>query len=178
MLITLSWLLFALTFPVSIFFCVKIIQEYERIFFILPCIESYTKVDLRTVSFDVPTQEILTKDSVTISVDAVVYYRINNATISVANIENVHYSTRLLAQTTLRNILGTKNLSEILSDREAIAACMQTMLDETTDRWGIKVERVEMYVHNTDLKKTFAFQSNCSEQWQLKQKLPARLERG
>ena len=69
--------------------------------------------------------QVLTKDSVTVSVDAVVYYRVSNATISVANVENAHHSTRLLAQTTLRNILGTKNLHEILSDREGISGSMQ-----------------------------------------------------
>ena len=68
---------------------------------------------------------MLTKDSVTVSVDAVVYYRVSNATVSVANVENAHHSTRLLAQTTLRNILGTKNLHEILSDRESISGSMQ-----------------------------------------------------
>jgi len=68
---------------------------------------------------------VLTKDSVTVSVDAVVYYRVSNATVSVANVENAHHSTRLLAQTTLRNVLGTKNLSEILSEREAISNMMQ-----------------------------------------------------
>lgn len=67
----------------------------------------------------------MTKDSVTVSVDAVVYYRVSNATVSVANVENAHHSTRLLAQTTLRNVLGTKNLSEILSERESIATSMQ-----------------------------------------------------
>ena len=71
-----------------------------------------------------PTQ-VLTKDSVTVSVDAVVYYRVSNATVSVANVENAHHSTRLLAQTTLRNILGTKNLHEILSDRDSISGSMQ-----------------------------------------------------
>ena len=88
--------------------------------------------------------QVLTKDSVTVSVDAVVYYRVSNATISVANVENAHHSTRLLAQTTLRNILGTKNLHGILSDRESISGSMQTVLDEATTAWGIKVERVEM----------------------------------
>ena len=114
------------------------------IFFILPCIENYAKVDLRTLTFDVPPQEILTKDSVTVSVDAVVYYRVSNATISIANVENAHHSTRLLAQTTLRNMLGTHNLHEILSDRETISSSMQTVLDEATEHWGIKVERTEM----------------------------------
>jgi len=69
--------------------------------------------------------QVLTKDSVTVSVDAVVYYRVSDATVSVANVENAHHSTRLLAQTTLRNVLGTKNLSEILSERESIANSMQ-----------------------------------------------------
>ncbi|XP_071820932.1 band 7 protein AGAP004871-like isoform X2 [Apostichopus japonicus] len=157
-----SWLLVMCTFPLSLCVCIKVVQEYERavifrlgrlltggakgpgIFFVLPCIESYTKVDLRTVSFDVPPQEILTKDSVTVSVDAVVYYRVNNATISIANVEDANGSTRLLAQTTLRNVLGTKNLAEILSDREGISQYMQSSLDEATDPWGIKVERVEV----------------------------------
>ncbi|KAL0606261.1 Erythrocyte band 7 integral membrane protein [Plecturocebus cupreus] len=139
-----------------------IIKEYERaiifrlgrilqggargpgLFFILPCTDSFIKVDMRTISFDIPPQEILTKDSVTVSVDGVVYYRVQNATLAVANITNVHSATRLLAQTTLRNVLGTKNLSQILSDREEIAHSMQTTLDDATDSWGIKVERVEI----------------------------------
>nr|AAB18857.1 stomatin [Mus musculus] len=87
---------------------------------------------------------VLTKDSVTISVDGVVYYRVQNATLAVANITNADSATRLLAQTTLRNALGTKNLSQILSDREEIAHHMQSTLDDATDDWGIKVERVEI----------------------------------
>ncbi|KAK6629390.1 hypothetical protein RUM43_003207 [Polyplax serrata] len=87
---------------------------------------------------------VLTKDSVTVSVDAVVYYRVCNATISVANVENAHHSTRLLAQTTLRNTMGTRLLSEILSERENISQVMQTALDDATVAWGIKVERVEI----------------------------------
>uniref|UniRef100_T1JUT0 Band 7 domain-containing protein n=1 Tax=Tetranychus urticae TaxID=32264 RepID=T1JUT0_TETUR len=139
-----------------------VVQEYERavifrlgrlvkggakgpgIFFIIPCIDTYSKVDLRTVSFDVPPQEILSKDSVTVAVDAVVYYRISNATIAVSNVEDYGRSTRLLAATTLRNVLGTKNLSEILSERESISHIMQSSLDEATDPWGVKVERVEI----------------------------------
>ncbi|KAM7445175.1 Mechanosensory protein 2 [Porites harrisoni] len=158
----LSVLLIICTIPFSLFFTFKIVQEYERavifrlgrllpggakgpgLFFILPCIDSYQKVDLRTVSFDVPPQEILTKDSVTVAVDAVVYFRISDATTSVTNVENANRSTRLLAQTTLRNVLGTKNLSEILADREVISHTMQSSLDEATDPWGVKVERVEV----------------------------------
>ena len=74
----------------------------------------------------------MTKDSVTVSVDAVVYYRVSNATVSVANVENAHHSTRLLAQTTLRNVLGTRNLSEILSERESISTSMQVCFRSST----------------------------------------------
>ncbi|XP_010772020.1 stomatin [Notothenia coriiceps] len=114
------------------------------LFFILPCTDSFINVDMRTITFDIPPQEVLTKDSVTVSVDGVVYYRVQNATLAVANITNADAATRLLAQTTLRNVLGTKSLAEILSDREEIAHSMQSTLDDATDDWGIKVERVEI----------------------------------
>jgi erythrocyte band 7 integral membrane protein len=104
---------------------------------VLPCIETATKVDMRTVSFDVVPQEVLTKDSVTVAVDAVVYYRVFNPAVSVANVENAQESTRLLAQTSLRNVLGQKSLSEILTDREAVSRAMRECLDEATDPWVI-----------------------------------------
>lgn len=150
------------TFPFSMLFCLKIVQEYERavifrvgrlrpggakgpgIFFILPCVDNYIKVDLRTVSFDVPPQEILSKDSVTIAVDAVVYFKISSPISSVVNVEDATRSTKLLAQTTLRNVLGTRSLSEILMERETISQSIQQTLDEATDPWGVKVERVEV----------------------------------
>ncbi|KAL8612815.1 Mechanosensory protein 2 [Nucella lapillus] len=158
----LSYILVVCTFPFSLVACIKIVQEYERaviyrlgrlvpggakgpgLFFILPCMDEYKKVDLRTVSFDVPPQEVLTRDSVTVAVDAVVYFRVQDATSSVNNVENAARSTHLLAATTLRNVLGTKNLAEILSERESISHYMQISLDEATDPWGIKVERVEV----------------------------------
>lgn len=158
----LSYVLIIFTLPFSLCFTIKVVQEYERavifrlgrllaggakgpgIFFVVPCIDTYRKVDLRVVSFDVPPQEILSKDSVTVAVDAVVYFRISNATVSVTNVEDAARSTKLLAQTTLRNILGTKTLAEMLSDREAISHHMQSTLDEATDPWGVKVERVEV----------------------------------
>ncbi|XP_076590946.1 stomatin (EPB72)-like 3a [Chaetodon auriga] len=162
LLVLISLIFIAATFPLTLFMCVKIVKEYERavifrlgritdrkpkgpgLFFVLPCTDNFVKVDLRTVSFDIPPQEILTKDSVTVSVDGVVYFRIHCPISSVANVSNAHSSTRLLAQTTLRNVLGTKNLAELLSDREGISLSMQEALDEATDPWGIKVERVEI----------------------------------
>jgi len=157
-----SMILIVCTFPFSLCVCIKMVQEYERavifrlgrikaggavgpgLFFIIPCMDTIVVTDLRTVSFDVPPQEILTKDSVTVAVDAVVYYNISNPLAAVCNVENYSKSTRLLASTTLRNILGTKNLTEILADREYIAADILHHLDSTTDPWGIKVERVEV----------------------------------
>jgi len=157
-----SMLLICCTFPFSLFVTVKQVQEYQRavifrlgrskrggavgpgLFFIIPCMDTIQVVDLRTVSFDVPPQEILTKDSVTVAVDAVVYYKINNPMKSVINVTNAASSTRLLASTTLRNTLGTKTLQDILSDREDIAKSILDHLDSATDPWGIKVERVEV----------------------------------
>ncbi|CAF4724193.1 unnamed protein product [Rotaria sp. Silwood1] len=112
--------------------------------FVLPCIDIIHLVDIRTVSFDVPPQEVLTRDSVTVAVDAVVYYRIFNPTVSIANVENAQESTHLLAQTSLRNVLGTRLLSELLSDRGAVSNLMRECLDDATESWGIKVERVEI----------------------------------
>lgn len=157
-----SILLIIGTLPISLCACVKLVNEYERavifrlgrlvkggakgpgIFFIIPCIDEYRKVDIRVKSFDVPPQEILTKDSVTIAVDAVVYYKVSNATLMATEVENADSATRLLAQTTLRNMLGTKSLAEILTDKEEIATGMLIVLDTATDAWGIKVERVEV----------------------------------
>merc|ERR1719264_163276 len=162
LLTIISIFLIVITFPISLFMCIKVVQEYERavifrlgrikkggaqgpgLFFIIPCIDQCVVVDLRTVSFDVPPQEILTKDSVTVAVDAVVYYNIRNPMAAVCNVSDYSKSTKLLASTTLRNILGTKTLAELLSEREAIAGGLKTMIDTATDPWGIDIERVEV----------------------------------
>lgn len=157
-----AFLVIIFLFPISLLWSVKIVKDYERavilrlgrlvskkakgpgLFFILPCIDDVRVVDLRTVTFDVPPQEILTKDSVTCRVDAVVYFRINDPIKSVLMVENAFNSTYLRAQTTLRNVLGTKNLKELLSERDIIRDEISRLLDEATDPWGIKVERVEI----------------------------------
>jgi len=157
-----SYLLVFITLPISVWGCIKVVQEYERavifrlgrlrsggakgpgLFFVLPCIDNYRCVDLRTGAFDVPPQEILTRDSVTVSVDAVVYYQVSNPLSAICNNDDYNRSTRLLAATTLRNILGTKNLSEILSERESIAESMHRSLEVATDPWGVHVDRVEV----------------------------------
>jgi len=158
----LSIILIILTFPFSIPFCIRVAKEYERavvfrlgrlikrgtkgpgMFFILPCVDNIKMVDLRVLSFDVPPQEILSRDSVTVSVEAVIYFRISNPVISVTNVNDAQFSTKLLAQTTLRNVLGTKTLSEILTERDNISSITEKVLDDGTDPWGVKVERVEI----------------------------------
>ncbi|KAM7542015.1 hypothetical protein Aperf_G00000014538 [Anoplocephala perfoliata] len=164
LLTVLSMIIVVLTFPFSMIFCLKIVAEYERavilrmgrllpgdqgtrgpgLFFVLPCIDSVRTVELRTVTFSIPPQEVLTRDSVTVAVDAVVYYRICNPAVSILNVEDVARSTRLLAQTTLRNVLGTKDLAQILMDREEMSVTMQATIDAATEAWGVKVERVEI----------------------------------
>jgi len=139
-----------------------VVQEYERavifrlgrllsggargpgVFFIIPCVDVYEKIDLRTATYEIPPQEILTKDSVTVFVNAIMYYKVRDPTSAVTNVDDYSGSARLLAATTLRNVLGTKSLGEILSERESIATEMQDLLEEATDPWGVQVERVEV----------------------------------
>jgi len=162
LLSAISILLVLITLPFSLCYCVKVVQEYERavifrlgrlkkggasgpgLFFILPCIDNYRCVDLRTVSYEVPPQEMLSRDSVTVSVDAVCFYKISNPLAAVCNVGNYTHSTNLLVATSLRNVLGTKTLAEILSERETICHVMEHILDEATRPWGVKVERVEI----------------------------------
>ncbi|XP_054165620.1 band 7 protein AGAP004871-like [Oppia nitens] len=162
LLTVLSVILIICTLPFSLIFCIKVVNEYERaimfrlgrlvkggakgpgLFFIIPCIDTYRCIDIRTVSFNVPPQLVLSKDSVTVTVDAVVYYRVFNPTVTVCNVENYTLSTQLMAASALRNILGTRVLSDILADRETISSTMQNTLDEATHPWGVKVERVEI----------------------------------
>ena len=156
-----SLLVFIVTLPFSLLCTLKVVQEYERavifrigrvdggprgpgIFFVYPCIDKIRVIDLRTRTYDVPPQEILTKDSVTVTVDAVLYYRISDAIVASTKVENADRSSHLLAATTLRTVLGTKSLAEILSDREHIGQQLSLMIDEATDPWGVKVERIEV----------------------------------
>ncbi|XP_065186929.1 stomatin-like [Sycon ciliatum] len=157
-----SILLCIFLFPISLLAIVKLVNEYTRVvimrlgrvvsgdakgpglFFVLPCIDDLRNIDLRTQVSDVPPQEILTKDHVTVTVDGVLFYRIFQPVMSVTNVANAQYSTWLLAQTTLRNILGTVTLEELISNREEISRRMQVILDEATDPWGVKVERIDV----------------------------------
>ncbi|WP_052833905.1 slipin family protein [Staphylothermus marinus] len=139
---------------------IKIVREYERavifrlgrllgakgpgLFFIIPFVDNFIKVDLRVTTVDVPEQQIITKDNVTVGVDAVVYYRVFDPVLAVTRVENYHYAVMMMAQTTLRDIIGQVELDDLLSRREEINKRLQAILDEVTDPWGIKVTAVTL----------------------------------
>jgi len=111
---------------------------------VLPIIQSYKKVDIRTKVVDVPEQEAITKDNVSIRINAVLYYKVFDSSKAVIAVENYNYAVSQLAQTTMRNIVGTVTLDELLSEREKISTEMCKIVDLETDPWGIKVENVEL----------------------------------
>ena len=111
---------------------------------VFPIINSYKKIDIRTKVVDVPNQEAITKDNVSIGINAVVYYKIFDAAKAVLEVENFNYAVGQLAQTTMRNTVGTVTLDELLTEREKISDTIQKIVDEATDPWGIKVENVEL----------------------------------
>lgn len=111
---------------------------------VLPIFESYKKVDIRIKAVDVPEQDAITKDNVSIRINAVIYYKIFDASKSILEVENFYYAVSQLAQTTMRNIVGSVTLDELLSERETISTKICEVIDEATDPWGIKVENVEL----------------------------------
>jgi regulator of protease activity HflC (stomatin/prohibitin superfamily) len=145
---------------ILIFSAIKILKEYERgvifrfgrlrgtkgpgIFLIIPFVDKMVKVDLRTVTMDVPPQDLITKDNVPVKVNAVVYFRVMDPEKSVVKIERYMVATSQIAQTTLRSILGQAELDDLLSRREKINQELQKIIDEQTDPWGVKVSTVEI----------------------------------
>ena len=139
---------------------IRILNEYERavvfrlgrvrdvkgpgLIIIIPGIDKVVKVDMRTITMDIPPQDVITKDNVSIKVNAVVYFRVVNANSAVIDVENYLYATSQLAQTTLRSVCGQQELDEILSEREKINMQLQEILDRSTEPWGIKVSLVEV----------------------------------
>jgi regulator of protease activity HflC (stomatin/prohibitin superfamily) len=107
-------------------------------------IDRIVRVSLRTVTMDVPPQDVITRDNVTVSVNAVVYFRVIDPRLAIVEVENYLYATSQLAQTTLRSVLGEVEMDELLSEREKLNARLQDILDKQTDRWGIKVSLVEI----------------------------------
>jgi len=141
--------------------CIKILAEYERavvfrlgrliqvpkgpgITIILTFIDRMVRMSLRTIVHDVPPQDVITRDNVSVKVNAVVYYRVLDPLKAVVEVEQFHYATSQLAQTTLRSVLGQVDLDDLLSQRERLNQQLQTILDKHTDPWGIKVSMVEV----------------------------------
>ena len=120
----------------------KIMQPGWNI--VVPIFQSYRKVDIRTKAVDVPEQEAITKDNVSIRINAVIYYKIFDASKAILAVENFYYAVSQLAQTTMRNAVGEVSLDELLSEREIISKKICSIIDEATDPWGIKVENVEL----------------------------------
>jgi regulator of protease activity HflC (stomatin/prohibitin superfamily) len=142
------------------FYSVKIVSEYERgvifrmgrlvgakgpgLFVILPIVDRMVKVDLRTVTMDVPSQECITRDNVTVKVNAVIYFRVVEPQDAVVKVLDHFRATSQISQTTLRSVLGQSNLDEVLSEREQINERLQKIIDEQTEPWGVKVSTVEV----------------------------------
>lgn len=138
----------------------KILNEYERgvilrlgkfsgirgpgLIILIPGLEKMIKVDLRLVTMDIPSQDIITKDNVTLKVNGVVYFKVSNPERAIISVENYYHATAQIAQTTLRSVVGQYELDEILAHRDAINGKLQTILDELTEPWGIKVTNVEV----------------------------------
>ena len=144
---------------------IKILREYERavvfrlgrlvgvrgpgLVLLIPIVDKMMKVSLRTVTMDVPAQDVITKDNVSVKVSAVIFFRVIDASRAVVEVENFLYATSQIAQTTLRSICGQAELDEILSEREKLNQALQKIIDQQTEPWGIKVAVVE--VKNVDL---------------------------
>ena len=120
----------------------KILELGWRI--VLPIFESYKKVDIRTKAVDVPKQETITKDNVSIEINAVIYYKVFDASKAILEVENFYYTVSQLAQTTMRNIVGSVSLDELLCEREKVSTEICKVIDAATDEWGIKVSNVEL----------------------------------
>jgi regulator of protease activity HflC (stomatin/prohibitin superfamily) len=143
-----------------IFSTFKILNEYERgvvfrlgkfagvrgpgLIILIPGVEKMVKVDLRLVTMDVPGQDIISKDNVTLKVNGVVYFRVSDPSRAIVSVENYYHATAQIAQTTLRSVIGQYELDEILAQRDKINARLQEILDELTEPWGIKVTNVEV----------------------------------
>ncbi len=144
---------------------IKILREYERgvifrlgrlipvkgpgLIILIPVVDKLVKVDLRTVTLDVPSQDIITMDNISVKVNAVVYYRVVEPARAITDVEDFHYATSQISQTTLRSVLGQSQLDDLLAKRDELNAQLQKIIDDQTEPWGIKVTTVE--VKNVDL---------------------------
>jgi len=163
-----SWIFIVLIPLIILFYSLKILREYERavvfqlgrfwkvkgpgLIIIIPIIQQMVRVDLRTRVLDVPEQDVISRDNVSVKVNAVVYFRVIDAQNAIIQVEDFMVATSQLAQTTLRSVLGQHELDEMLAERDKLNADIQVVLDEQTDVWGIKVLNVEL--KHVDLNET------------------------
>ena len=154
------WIFLGVVVLIIIANTIRVVNEYERgvifrlgrligakgpgLFLLVPIVDRMVKISLRTVTFDVTPQEIITKDNVPVKVNAVVYFRVLDPSKAVVEVENYQLATMQIAQTTLRGVLGQSELDDLLSEREKINQRLQQIIDEQTDPWGIKVSIVEV----------------------------------
>ena len=133
---------------------------------IVPIFQKMEKVDLRIKAVDVPDQKVITKDNVSASINAVIYYKVSDAAKAVLEVENFRYAVSQLAQTTMRNIVGSATLDEVLSEREALSIKIQTIVDKETDQWGISVDNVELkdFFLPDDMERTIAKQAEAERE--------------
>lgn len=157
---SLTFLPFIVFAGLILFSAIKILNEFERgvvlrlgkfagvrgpgLIILVPGLEKMLKVDLRLVTMDIPSQDIISKDNVTLKVNGVVYFKVSNPERAIIAIENYYHATAQIAQTTLRSVVGQYELDEILAHRDVINAKLQGILDELTEPWGIKVTNVEL----------------------------------
>jgi regulator of protease activity HflC (stomatin/prohibitin superfamily) len=156
----LVWVFVLIFVVIILLYTFRVLREYERgvIFFlgrfqkvkgpgliiVIPIVQQMVKVDLRTLVYDVPTQDVISRDNVSVKVNAVIYFRVTDPERAIINVEDFFEATNQLAQTTLRSILGQHELDEMLAARDQLNAGIQKILDEQTDAWGIKVINVEI----------------------------------
>lgn len=133
---------------------------------VLPIIQSMTKVDIRTKTVDVPEQEAITKDNIPVGINAVIYYRVTHAEKAVLEVENFYYAISQLAQVTMRNAIGKITLDELLKNREDISQDIQTIVDQATDPWGIRVSNLDLkdVIIPQDLKRTIAKEAEAERE--------------
>lgn len=133
---------------------------------VVPIFQQMTKVDLRVKAVDVPDQKVITKDNVSASINAVIYYKVSDAAKAVLEVENFYFAVSQLAQTTMRNIVGSAELDEVLAEREKLSQRIRDIIDAETDSWGIKVENVELkdFFLPDEMERTIAKQAEAERE--------------
>ncbi len=181
------WTLYVIAFVIlvgaaAVARTLKVVKEYERgvkftlgkfervmepgLRTVIPLLQSWERVDMRVKAVDVPRQESITRDNVTVQIDAVIYYRVRNAKRAILEVEQYMYAVQQLAQTTMRNIVGEVDLDALLSERERISRQIREVIDEATDPWGIAVQSVELkdIILAQDMKRVIARQAEAERE--------------